>query len=80
MAKAPKRTSAEIETPVIQMRHVGPQRFDVVVGFVRGVFVETKRLETNVSMVVATGTATKALNEQHEKAKATVNPLAARPS
>jgi hypothetical protein len=76
MAKLfPKPVAAETEVPVVVMRRVGPERFEVVEGFVRGVFTETKRLESMVSMVVATDTACRALRKKHEKEMATVNPL-----
>ncbi len=66
MAKQPSKPSPEeTEIPVTLMRKVGPERFDVVVGVVRGVFTESKALDRNVSLVVARGTARKSLDAQH---------------
>ncbi len=62
--------SAETEIPCTIMRKVGPEKFDIVVGVVRGTFVETKALDRNVSLVVGRGTARKSLAEQHRRLSA----------
>ena len=68
MAKPNRPPSPEeTEIPCTLMRKVGPERFDVVVGTVRGVFVETKVLERNVSLMVGRGTARKSLEIQGRK-------------
>lgn len=61
-----------IETPVVLMRKIGPERFDVVEGVVVGDFRQTKILESNVSLVVGRGTARRALDIQHRKNAATL--------
>ena len=57
----------EVEIPCTRMVRVGPERFDVVTGVVRGVFTEAKVLEKSVSLVVGRGTARKSLEIQHRK-------------
>ena len=71
MAKLfPKPVSAEAEAPVVLMRKVAPERFEIVTGYVRGTFVEVKTLDRNVSLTVGRGTARKALAELHRKLSA----------
>lgn len=66
MAKPPPKSAPEeTEIPHTMMRKVGPERFDVISGVIRGVFVEAKALDRNVSLVVARGTARKSLEAQH---------------
>lgn len=72
MAKrdAPPKSADEMEIPATLMLKVGPERFDVVEGVVRGSFIPTKVLEKRVSLVVGRGTARKALHRQHTQAAA----------
>lgn len=70
MAKSSYAPKTEIETPVTLMRSVGPERFEVVSGVVRGVFIEKKQLEKSVSLAVGRGTARRSLTEQHRHSAA----------
>ncbi len=64
MAKPP-RPSNEVETTVVVMRRVAPERFDVFTGVVRGPVSEAKQLERGVSLMVGRGAAKKALAAAH---------------
>jgi len=68
MAKLfPKPVASDSEAPVVLMRKVGPERFEIVTGFVRGALVVERVLETSVSLQVGRGTARKALAELHRR-------------
>ena len=58
------------EAEVTLMRKVGPERFEVVTGVVRGEFVPKKQLERSVSLMVGRMTARKSLAVQHRAASA----------
>jgi len=57
----------EVETPVVLMRKVGPERFEVVTGTVKGELLNLKVLEKSVSLVVGRATARKAIDLQKAK-------------
>ncbi len=67
-ASAPK--SDDVEVQVTLMRRVAPERFEVVVGTVKGPVVVTKTLEKAVSLMVGRGTARTSLRKQHDAAAA----------
>ena len=71
---------AELETTVVLMRRIGPERFEVVEGVIRGEFRKTRQIENSVSMMVATESARRELRKIHTKQLDTVNPMMARPS
>jgi hypothetical protein len=58
--------SSEVETPVVVMRRVGPERFEVVTGFVKGPLLNPKVRDSGVSMTVAVGTARTHLHKLSE--------------
>ncbi len=60
----PKPEGKLDEVEVTIMRKVAPERFDVVVGVLRGKVEATKTLEKGVSLVVARGTARKSIDKQ----------------
>ena len=60
------------EVEVVMMKRVAPERFDVVVGVIRGPMEVTKTLERGVSLVVGRGAARAAIDKQTEKRKATL--------
>jgi len=68
MAKPPPKVL--IETPVVLMRKVSPEHFEVLEGVVTGELSQVKILEHKVSLVVGRGTARKALAAAHRKASA----------
>ncbi len=71
MAKPAARPPVdEAEVLCTFMRRVGPERFDVVTGVVRGEVKDVKVLEKGVSLVVGRGTARKSLTLQYRKAAA----------
>lgn len=81
MAKPPPpKLPVEVETTVVLMRRLGPERFEVVEGTIRGVFRKTRQVENSVSMVVATESARREMRKTHAKQLETVNPMMARPS
>lgn len=71
MAK-PRPESKLEEVAVTFMRRVGPERFDVVEGVVRGTLEVTKVLDKSVSLMVARGTARKSIDKQTERVKASL--------
>jgi|GEM_PF-3723104 len=56
--------SPDVETTITLMRRVGPERFEVVTGTVKGQLSNVRVLETSVSLVVGRGTARKAIERQ----------------
>ncbi len=58
------------EVEVTLMKKVAPERFDVLVGTIRGEFTTTKVLEKSVSLVVARGRARASIDKQTNAAKA----------
>ncbi len=65
--KSPEPKPSEVESPVVLMRKVGPEHFEVLTATLRGALVDVKVLEKRVSLVVGRGTARRALAEQHRK-------------
>lgn len=61
---------APVEAQVTLMRKVGPERFEVVTGVVRGHFEQAKVLERSVGLMVGRLTARKSLAVQHRAASA----------
>lgn len=70
MAKPKREADDVVEQPVVLMRSVGPERFEVLTAKLRGTLFDVKKLETSVSLAVGRGTARKALAENHRKAAA----------
>lgn len=69
MAKPP-RFEALDEVEVTLVRRVGKERFDVVVGTIKGPLKLTKQLERGVTLVVARGTARASIDRQSAAQKA----------
>ncbi len=69
MAK-PRQLEVRDEAEVTLLRKVAPERFDVVVGTIRGTLEVSKVLERNVSLMVARGTARSSIDRQASKVKA----------
>ena len=67
---AKPRIEAVDEVEVTLVRKVGPERFDVVVGTIKGPLKLTKVLERNVTLVVARGTARSSIDRQSTAVKA----------
>ena len=68
MAKPPREpVEKPVEQPVVLMRKVGPERFEVVSATLRGTLHDVKQLEKSVSLAVGRGTARKALDEVYRK-------------
>lgn len=60
----PTPKSIEIEVPFTVMRKIGNEKYEVVVGTIKGVPSITKTLEHNVSLVVGRESAAKAMRKQ----------------
>ncbi len=62
--------SDEVEVVVTAMRKIGPERFDVVTGVLRGPLEEVKVLEKNVTLMVGRMTARASIDRQANSRKA----------
>lgn len=62
--------SDDVEVTVTAMRKIGPERFDVVTGTLRGTLEDVKVLEKNVTLMVGRLTARAAIDRQANARKA----------
>ncbi len=58
----------DVEASVVLMRRIGPERFEVVTGTVKGPLLNPKVLEPNVSLMVGRETARSAVDKQKSQA------------
>ncbi len=64
--------SNEVEVPFTVMRKIGPERYEVVSGVVKGVPSDIKTLERNVSLVVGRETTARSMRKQANAALITI--------